>query len=335
MKLLIITQKVDKNDPILGFFHRWLIEFSRRFEKVTIMCLFEGQHKLPDNVKVLSLGKESGENKLKYLWRFYRHSWQERKNYDAVFIHMNEEYVLLGGLLWSIFQKPVFLWRNHAKGSWLTRLAVFLSRKVFYTSPHSFTASFNKARQMPTGIDTDFFAPQGVLREGVLILGRIYPVKKVREMIATASVVAKKMPFTLSLVGDPENKDTEYGRTVERDLASFPGRTIRVRAVTQEKARDFFSTADVVLNFTPEGSFDKAIFEAAACGAIILSTNSGLSGQVPKDCLTSPKEAVLALQKLLKLSPQEKESLRRALREEVIKNHSLLKLADKLEKEIN
>ena len=58
MKLLIITQKVDINDPVLGFFHRWLEEFAKHYEFVTVICLEKGEHRLPENVKVLSLGKE-------------------------------------------------------------------------------------------------------------------------------------------------------------------------------------------------------------------------------------------------------------------------------------
>lgn len=29
VKLLIITQKIDINDPILGFFHKWIEEFAK------------------------------------------------------------------------------------------------------------------------------------------------------------------------------------------------------------------------------------------------------------------------------------------------------------------
>ena len=30
--ILIITQKVDINDPVLGFFHQWIVEFSKRVD---------------------------------------------------------------------------------------------------------------------------------------------------------------------------------------------------------------------------------------------------------------------------------------------------------------
>jgi len=97
MKLLILTQKIDINDPVLGFFHKWAEEFSKKYEKLTVICLEKGEYKLPDNVKVLSLGKETGKSRLKYVFLFYKYIWLERKNYDVVFAHMNQEYIILDG----------------------------------------------------------------------------------------------------------------------------------------------------------------------------------------------------------------------------------------------
>ncbi|MFH0892331.1 MAG: glycosyltransferase family 4 protein [Candidatus Falkowbacteria bacterium] len=62
MKLLICTQKVDINDDVLGFFHSWIREFAKHYEKVTVICLYKGEYDLPENVKVLSLGKERKKN---------------------------------------------------------------------------------------------------------------------------------------------------------------------------------------------------------------------------------------------------------------------------------
>jgi len=39
MKILILTQKIDKNDDILGFFHGWVAEFAQHCEKVTVIAL--------------------------------------------------------------------------------------------------------------------------------------------------------------------------------------------------------------------------------------------------------------------------------------------------------
>ncbi len=155
MKFLILTQKVDRNDPILGFFHRWIEEFVKRCERVIIICLEEGEYNLSQNVKVFSLGKEGSHSRAKYLWNFYKYLWQERKNYDAVFVHLNQEYVLLGGILWLLLGKKVFMWRNHHMGNFLTDLAGLFCSKIFCTSKYSYTAKHKKTVLMPVGIDTD------------------------------------------------------------------------------------------------------------------------------------------------------------------------------------
>ena len=67
MKLLVFTQKIDRKDSILGFFHDWVLKLSEKFETVQVVCLEKGDHSFPSNVTVYSLGKEGGVSKFKYL----------------------------------------------------------------------------------------------------------------------------------------------------------------------------------------------------------------------------------------------------------------------------
>lgn len=157
MKLLVITQKVDKNDDVLGFFHNWLEKFALKFEKITVICLQEGKYELPSNVKVLSLGKEKIRSRVQYIFNFYKYIWQKRKNYDAVFVHMNSIYVVLGGLFWRLWRKKVVMWYNHPFGNLVSKTAYFLANKVCYVSNLSFFSKSKKAQMMPAGIDTDIF----------------------------------------------------------------------------------------------------------------------------------------------------------------------------------
>ena len=279
MRILVITQKVDKNDHILGFFHRWVEEFAKRYELVTVICLEMGECHLPANVKVLSLGKERGKSRIKYIFRFYKYIWKKRNNYDTVFVHMNQEYVILGWKSWILLGKKIYLWRNHARGGLITRLAVFLSKKVFYTSPQSFTARFKKAVQMPIGIDTNFFKPDpNVARvpNSILFLGRISPVKKVLEFIDWV----KSKDFMATIAGPILAEDKEYGALVLKSLT----RKIRyIGPVTQQEARELYQTHEIFANFTPAGSMDKTIIEAAACGAKLEIRNPDLKNFKAED----------------------------------------------------
>ena len=66
MKLLIITQKINQADDVLGFFHGWIEEFAHQVESVVALGLENGEHRLPQNVKVLSLGKEVRRSLIRY-----------------------------------------------------------------------------------------------------------------------------------------------------------------------------------------------------------------------------------------------------------------------------
>jgi glycosyltransferase involved in cell wall biosynthesis len=280
MKLLILTQKVDQNDPILGFFHRWVEEFAKHYEQVSVICLGKGEYHLPSNVKVYSLGKEEGKSVFKYLFRFYKYIWSLRHEYDAVFVHMNQEYVILGWKTWFLFRKPIYLWRNHALGSWLTRLAILLSKKVFYTSPASYTARFKKSVQMPVGIDTEFFKPDpnvSRILNSVLFLGRISPVKKVAEFIEWL----KTTTYHATLAGPIGDK--EYS---DKILNNLPANAKYIGPVTQAEALKLYQTHEIYVNKTPAGSFDKTIFEAAASGMRLMVDNQDAQNiQVSKHSL--------------------------------------------------
>ncbi len=269
MRLLILTQTIDKNDPVLGFMHRWVSKLANNFEKITVIALQVGEHELPINVHVLELGRKQ---RLKALWRFYTYIWQYRRDYDAVFVHMNQEYVLLAGDIWRLLGKKVYLWRNHAAGNMLTDMAIWMSRKVFYTSSASYTARFPKSVKMPIGVDTDFFRPDpNVMRvpRSVLFLGRISPVKKVFEFLDWVM----ESPYIATVAGPLLERDREYGEVVLKRIEESNGKVRYVGPVTQEEALKLFQTHEIYVNKTPAGSFDKTIIEAAASGCKLMVDN--------------------------------------------------------------
>ena len=167
MKLLILTQKVDKNDDILGFFHGWIAEFAKHCEKVTVVALEVGDYDLPRNVKIFSLGKENisqkskvykVKSKKKYIINFYKYIWQERRNYDTVFVHMNSEYIVLGGILWRLWKKKIGLWYMHKSVDLKLRLAEKLTHIIFSATPESFRLKTKKLNITGHGIDIEKFS---------------------------------------------------------------------------------------------------------------------------------------------------------------------------------
>lgn len=347
MKLLIITQAVDTKDTTLGFFHRWIEEFSKRVEKVEVICLGKGEYDLPQNVFVHSLGKDRAElqsandkvriRKTRYIFNFYKYIWRERKNYDIVFVHMNQEYVILGGIFWRIWGKKIFFWRNHPHGDFFTRLAVLLSHKVFCTSTHSFTAQYSKTEIMPAGIDTNIFKknPEIVRKKNSLLMfGRIASIKKIELAIdAFVSLHSKSISTSLSIVGDALPKDQGYLETL-KDRAEMAGIGDNVkfeRGVLFTEAPSVFQSHDIFLNFTLSGSFDKMIIEALACGMKVLVSNQSMKNILPDDSITSGEIEDIAkkIEKLLTLDDRQSAEYAEKARE-VVKNQNLDTLMNKL-----
>jgi glycosyltransferase involved in cell wall biosynthesis len=280
MKLLIVAQAVDKQDPVLGFFVAWIHALAERADHVEVICLKKGTYDLPENVKVHSLGKEDRSvSRLLYAWRFLKLAWRLRKEYDTVLVHMNQEYVLIVGWLWRLLGKRVYLWRNHYAGSLLTDVAALFCTKIFCTSRHSYTAKFKKTIFMPIGVDTERFTPdERMVRvpRSILWLGRIAPSKRVEMVVEALSALSKKgIPFSATILGSPLPQDRTYydtlvGRVAELGLASH---VTFVPAISNNKTPDMYRAHAIFVNTSPSGMFDKTILEAAACGCRVLTTS--------------------------------------------------------------
>ncbi len=366
MRLLIITQAVDLEDPIMGFFHNWISEFSKRCEMVNVICLKKGEYNLPLNVKVLSLGKvassatsRGGWKKIKskslYIFRFYKYIWQERGNYDAVFVHMNQEYVLLGGLFWKMAGKRVFIWRNHSMGSLLTKAAVFLSDKVFCTSPYSFTAKFKKTIIMPVGIDTNVFTESRIMnpaqpnysgryelrKRKILFLSRMSPIKRPDLLVEALKIVKEKnIDFICHFYGDALPKHKEYFDGIKNKVDKYGlNENIKFfKEVPNYKTPEIYNEHEIFVNLTPSGSFDKTILEASACGCIPIIVNKSLENNLEflDLILTDDSEKIAdTIGFWLNASSEEIDKKSSALKMFVENNHSLEYLSDRLFKLIN
>ncbi|MEK7107410.1 MAG: glycosyltransferase family 4 protein, partial [Patescibacteria group bacterium] len=334
MRLLIITQAVDLDDPVLGFFHSWIRELAKRSESVHVICLKEGRHSLPANVRVYSLGKESGVSRTKYIWRFFKYIWSLRNEYDSVFVHMNQEYVLMGGNLWWILGKRVVLWRNHKRGSIFTRIAGFLSFKVCFTSPSAYVAHFGNAVQMPIGIDTALFKPSGSANpNSILFLGRLDAVKKPEVFLQALDILAKQnIAFMADIIGDPTPGREEFARELRKRFSSVPGVAFKPSIRNDEAAAEYASHA-IYVNLTPSGSFDKTIGEGMACGCIVVVGNEALRGAVPDELLVDVNSAdsvARGIKSALLMDADRREALSRKSRAYVIETHSLALLAPRL-----
>lgn len=338
MKLLIITQKMDIDDPVLGFFHNWVSQLSLECKKVSVICLEKGHTDLPNGVSVYSLGKENYQSKLNYIRLFFSHLLLLRRDYDAVFVHMNQEYILLAGWYWKIMGRPIYMWRNHHAGNFLTNIAVYFCRKVFCTSQFSYTARFKKVVLMPVGIDLGLFNPSEEKipeSQSMLFLGRISPVKKAHVLIKAATLLQEdNLNFSLDFYGDALAKDKIYFDEIKEEATlSLGDRAHFYAGVPNYQTPEIYRQHLIFINLSSSGMYDKTIFEAMACGSLILACNRNLIGKVDPMFIFKEDDATDLAQKIKNiflLSDQEKEQKRTELMALVRKEHSLESLRKKI-----
>ena len=279
MKLLIVTQVVDHTHPVLGFFHRWIEEFAKSCEQVTVICLQEGEHDLPENVTVLSLGKENSVSKVRQLLQFYTYVWSKRADYDSVFVHMNQLYVILGGVIWRLTGKKIGLWYTHGTVSASLRIATLLTDKIFTASSESFKLASKKKIITGHGIDTQVFKPETVPKTTDLItIGRITEAKNLHTLVAVVAEINKETPVQLRIIGVPvTSADREYEERIRAQIKSLnlQNNVHLAGAILHKDLPQELNSAKIFVTAATNGSLDKVMLEAMACGLPIVSMAEG------------------------------------------------------------
>ena len=334
MRVLVITQIIDSTDPGLGFFHRWLEVFAEECEGVVALCLKQGQHQLPPNVRVVSLGKEDGVSRLKYLWRFYSTIWKYRHEYDAVFVHMNPEYVVLGGIPWRLLGKKVGLWYAHRTVNMKLRVAAFLAHQIFTGSKESFRIDSKKVLVTGQGVDTVQFAPLareagGALK--LLVVGRIAPIKNLEFALVIVASLRSTMDVSLLIVGAPgKHEDIAYEEKIKADIVaqSLSDCVTMTGGKDQSGVLEELHHADIFLHTSNTNSADKTVVEAMAVGCYIVSSSPVYAKDLPKSSV-QPQEVdayVDEIRRYAALPHAEQVRLGTLLREAAVREHSLGRL---------
>lgn len=283
MKFLIVTQKIGLNDDLLGFFHGWIGEFAKHAEKITVIALGVGEYSLPDNVKILSLGKERGNSKLSYFFNFYRYIWQYRHDYDAVFVHMNKEYVILGGIFWRLAGKKIGLWYQHKKVSLWLKLAELLCHVIFTASEESFKLASEKVKYVGHGIDLKNFSGAAKRPAGdgfkIIYLGRISEIKNQKLLVEAMNIlinIRRAGNISAELIGAPVTAEDKIYLSELEQLVEKYGLEKNINfagSAPNLKIAGYLASADLSVNLCPTGGMDKAVLESLIAGVPAVALN--------------------------------------------------------------
>jgi glycosyltransferase involved in cell wall biosynthesis len=341
MKLLIVTQAVDRTDPVLGFFHRWLIEFAKHAESLTVICLYEGEHQLPPNVRVHSLGKEKGKRSpLSYALTFLLLAWKLRDGYDSVFVHMNPEYLLVAGPMWRVLGKNTGLWYLHKSVTWRLRLAILFADHVFTASPNSMRVATTKKRVVGHGIDLAALASSAAPSYpplSLLTVGRISRVKRIHLLIeAFAAVRTGGVEAYLTIVGAAAGKTGKRYEKELRGLAEGLGVAPYVvfqGPVAHAELGALFSESHLFLHASATGSLDKASLEPLATGVPIVTCDPELGAVgIPAILPAEPTADSIAgsVRKAVGVRLWDDEQVRASARAYVVEHHELTRLVPRI-----
>lgn len=282
MRLLIITQKVDKNDDVLGFFHGWIHEFAKHCEQVLVVCLEKGEYDLSENVRVLSLGKEEGVSRAKYLFRFYRYIWNERKNYDVVFVHMNQIYVLLGGFFWRIIGVRVGLWYIHRAKTLSLWIAEKFANVIFTATSESFQIKSTKLHFMGQAIDIEKFRRTIIKTTKdkpfrIVSVGRITAIKNLDTLVRATKILKDRgYELLVELVGTTVTRQDEMYKIALHELVSalkLQAEVSFVGSIPNNQIASHYWNNHLSLNLCPTGGMDKAVLESMAAGTPAIVSN--------------------------------------------------------------
>ncbi len=347
MRLLIITQAVDQNDDVMGFFHRWILNIAEHVEHLDVIANSVGSHSLPSNVSVYSLGKEHGYGKLRRYILFYSHLVRVIPRIHGVFVHMCPEYVAALYPVNIFFRKPIVMWYAHVAVSPLAKWASGKVMKILTPSKESFVFESDKVVSTGHGIDTEWFKPsEGKRKETavkhILTVSRISRIKDIATLIEAVNILVNKKNYKnieVCFVGRPTRpEDGLYFEEMKKrvSLQGLDKYITWVGAVRNSDTIDYYRNADVFVRMQPGGGFGKTELEAMASGVpVVLSTpvyNKQLEEFVTDIYFKEKDARGLAERIILVLSwdKKRKEKYSRVARELVVNHHNLIVLAKRI-----
>ncbi|MEK7124962.1 MAG: glycosyltransferase family 4 protein [Patescibacteria group bacterium] len=338
--ILIITQKVDERDDLLGFFVDWLREFARHCDQVHVIALGTGAYDLPPHVFVHSLGKEKNAPRWRRLLRFFRLLWRLAPSSDGIFAHMSPIFVIASWPVAFLFHKKIILWYLHRSVTIRLRIAEMLSHRIVTATRESLRLKSGKIMELGHGINIERFSERGAVggisAARILSVGRISPIKHYETLIDAVRLLEQhNIAVTVTIIGKPVMRgDVEYETMLKERVSRFDmtGKISFGGFVPYAQIHNCYQGTDIVVNLTPTGGIDKVVLEAMAAGCLVLVSNDAFRkyfGQYSNQLIfkhDDPQDLAHKVRGLLSLSPEEKEKLRGFLINIVQAHHNITSL---------
>ncbi len=173
-------------------------------------------------------------------------------------------------------------------------------------------------------------------------IGRIAPSKDYETMILAAEELVKRgvSDFEIKVIGKPgigaDEKYFEKIKEIVKDK-NLKEQIKFIGAIPNKETVKYYQEAKIYLNMSQTGSLDRAIVEAMACGCIVLTCNEAAAASLKNADLSwlmyDKKDYMGLANKILEIKKLETEKLMEIglkLRREVVENHSVERLGEKV-----
>jgi len=283
-RLVFVTQLLDPDDELLGFVPNYLRPLACRVDRLVVIANEVRAIPCDLDAEVVSLGKERGLSRARRTLRYETALARvlSRPGRTALVAHMCPIYLTLAAPLALATGSRTLLWYAHSADTRSLRLAESLADAVLTTAPGSYHRSNEKIRPIGQGIDvTQFSYSSPITRSSTLRLlavGRTSPDKRLPTVVRACSLARSRgVDVQLRIVGPSLLPKEQEHRTELEDLVRRLGLEPVVTiepGVPYETMPSLLRQATAVVSAAKDGSADKTIFEAAACGRLVLAASS-------------------------------------------------------------
>lgn len=283
MRLLILTEKIDKNDFSLGFFHEWLRRIALRCDRLDIVCTTLGPHTLPENVRIHQIRKNKGWH-LAFIIDLFTVLIRQSGRYDAVFIHRTLAYAVFAGWWWRLFRKKMVLWFEYSSVTLPLRIATFFVNAIATSAPDALRIQSDNVHVIGQDLDMDYFSPpkdqhRNRTRSALHLLatGRITPSRRSAMIVEALAVLRQRgINADLTILGSPFSaEDKQYTAQVQNSIAAagLSEHIHHISSVLYTELASYYQKSDLALFMPTSGGREKRSLECMACGTPVLVAN--------------------------------------------------------------
>ena len=346
LRLLFVTQELDRSSTNLAVAHTWAAELARQAEAVHVVAARVGDNDLPPNVSVYGLGRERGRSRGLSAIAFGAICTRLvlRRRVNAVLAHMVPAYAVALAPLTRVAHTPLALWYASHGLTPMLRRANRMIDAALTASFDSYPIASERAFVLGHGIDTGRFQPpdERKLDKGPVIgmAGRLTPLKGFEPGITALAALRRGAcpEARLRIAGEPFYPSDHAYVDELKGLAETLGVRNAVEfvgAVRGDAMAGFYGSLDVFVNWRAQPALDKTGLEALACATPLITNNTAYRGVLREHACdflvgNSSEELAAGLDRLLRMGVDSRQALVAGLRASLANEHGAPGLAVRL-----